>query len=367
MSKFKISNLSFSLMFICLLNSTLLGIIFPYVIHEANTSVCISLGISYFIGLILIFVFLKIFNFLPDKNIFEKIDYVFPKVISKIVSFILMILVFGITTIIFWRLITFISSEFLIETPNLFICLLIVLPILYLFLYDFDVMSRLSTFCIFLGFFILAFNIISLFQQFDLSNFKPLLNFDFSHLSKSSLVFIFLFLIPAFLTLIIPKDNVIHNEKIGRSIVIAYSINFACIFLVFFTIIAVIGVDIASLFTYPSYIVLKTLNVLSFIHNIENINILIWILFMTYTTAFCLLFLKSGLYNLFRFNKKKLNIISVLGIFIPFISVILYILPYEVYFNNYKDVWIVFAIYVSVFLLLFIIYISGKFKLLLKK
>ena len=70
MNRYKISSLTFSLIFMCLLNSSLLGIIFPYILHESKTSFYISLGISFLVGLVFIFIYLKIFNFLTDKDIF---------------------------------------------------------------------------------------------------------------------------------------------------------------------------------------------------------------------------------------------------------------------------------------------------------
>ena len=64
MSKYKLSNLSFSFIVICLMNSTLLGILFPFMINNSKTSVFMSLVYSYFIGLLILILFLKIFKVL---------------------------------------------------------------------------------------------------------------------------------------------------------------------------------------------------------------------------------------------------------------------------------------------------------------
>ncbi len=367
MNRYKLSNLTFSLIFMCLLNSSLLGIIFPYVLWEVKTSVFISLGISYLLGLVLIWIFLRIFNFLPDKGIFEKIEYVFPKIISKIISLVLIGLVFLMVTFMFWRLVTFIAAEFLVETPNMLITFLLAAPLLYLIFYDFDVIGRFSVFCVFIGTILLIFNVITLMSEMDMSNLKPLLNNDFIHLSKASITFIFIFLTPAFLTLIIPKDNVINNEKIDRSIFISYTVGFVGVALVFFTIISVLGIEISNLYTFPSYIVLKTMNVLSFVQNIENIGILIWVLFITFGTGFGLLFLKSGLGEVFKLNEKKMRIFTIIFIFIPFLFIVIESLPYEIYLNKYKYVFAPLILYASVFLLILIVYLIAKVKLLIKK
>ena len=158
MNNYKVSCLTFSFIFMCLLNSLLLGIVFPFVLHESKTSFYISFGISFLVGLGFIFVFLRIFNFLPDKDIFKKIESIFPKWISKVISLVIIALVFGMAVIILWRLVTFISSEFLVETPTLFIELLLAVPLFYMLFYDFDVIGRLAGICLSISLFLILFN-----------------------------------------------------------------------------------------------------------------------------------------------------------------------------------------------------------------
>lgn len=360
MNKYKISSLTFSLIFMCMLNSSLLGIIFPYILHTSKTSFYISLGISFIVGLILIFIYLKIFNFMPDKDIFKKIEAIFPKWLSQLISIIIILLVFCITTIITWRLVTFISSEFLVETPNLFIGLLIAAPLLYAGSTDFDVIGRLATFCLGVAFLLLTFNIISLFSQVDINNLKPLLNFDLLHTGKSVIVFSFIVLVPAFLTLIIPKSNITNPNKITKSILSAYTLEMISIFLIFFIIVSVLGIDIANIYTFPSYVVLKTLSVLSFIQNTENISILVWVLLMTFAGSFCLLFMKAGIKNVFKLDKKKTQIFSLLFIFLPFLGIVLYMLPFEIYLNKFKYVSIPLIFNISIFTIFILVLIIGK-------
>ena len=77
---YKISSLSFTLMFICIINALLPGTLFPYMIYEAKTSVFISILINYFIGLVMILLFIKLFNYLPSESIFGKIKKIFPNI-----------------------------------------------------------------------------------------------------------------------------------------------------------------------------------------------------------------------------------------------------------------------------------------------
>ena len=52
MRKYSLSNISFSFILIAILHSSLLGILLPFMLHEAKTSVFMSLVYSFFIGLI---------------------------------------------------------------------------------------------------------------------------------------------------------------------------------------------------------------------------------------------------------------------------------------------------------------------------
>ena len=112
--------------------------------------------------------------------------------------------------------------------------------------------------------------------------------------------------------------------------------------------------------------VLKTLSVLSFIQNTENISILVWVLLMTFSGSFCLLFMKTGLKDLFNLDKKKTQIFSILFIFLPFLGIIIYMLPYEIYLNKFKYVSVPTLINMSIFGMFIIIYLIGiivnKFK-----
>lgn len=72
-------------------------------------------------------------------------------------------------------------------------------------MYDIDTLARISTFCLFIGAFLFFNNVLSLLGQVDFSNLLPLLNKDFSHLSKSSVMFSMLCVVPILSLLVIPK------------------------------------------------------------------------------------------------------------------------------------------------------------------
>ncbi len=369
MTNYKLSSLSFTFIFICIINAMLPGTLIPYMLITAKTSVFISIFIGFLLGLLIIFLFFKIFDFLPEYSLFKKIDYVFPKFVSKIIVSIILLFMFIFAVFVFWRYSTFISLEFLAETPNSLITLILILPVIYSTMYDIDTLARISTFCVFIGAFLFFNNVISLFGQNDFSNLLPLLNKDFSHLSKSSVMFSMLCVVPILSLLVIPKNNIVDKENVKKSILIGYIINTICVSIIFLCIIGVLGIDVSILFTFPSYEVLKTINMFSFLDNIENINILIWVLFMTLSLQYNLQTIKTGLYEIFNVKTKKKQYI-VMGIIISLlIGVIIYLIPYENYINKYKNMYAYspFILLVLSVIIVSFVYVCGKIKMKSKK
>lgn len=362
MNNYRISSLSLGFIVICLIDSTLLGIAFPYIIRESTTSFVFSLIISFIIGLLYMFVFIKIFDFMPEKNIIEKIETIFPKVIAKIVNSLMFFLVFLVLIIIFYRFSTFISSEYLTETPAPVISILLAGPLFYAMFKDIDTAARCATIIIFTIIFLFIFSRITLLTQIDLENFKPIVFNEPLDIIKNAFYFSTLQMVPLFLALMIPKNNITDPEKITKHLIFAYLFSYFIIVTMLITIVGLLGVKIASLYTFPSYVVLKNLNILNFIKNVENFSVLFWIMFMSFTTAICLVFMKNIIYTTYKIkNKRKLNI-SMIILFIAFIITIIVLLPYENYINKYKNLYanIPFITYLGLFILVFISYIIGK-------
>lgn len=362
MNNNKINTFSFSFILICLFNSSLLGILFPYIINNSNNSILYNIIIIFFTGLIYLFIYYKIFSFLPDLPLSKKIENIYPKIISKIINIIITILVFFIVIIIFWRFSTFITSEYLTETPGWMISILLALPIYYASYKNVDVAGRCASDIIFTIILLFLFSRISLINKIDIENFKPII-FNGKDSLITSVISSTLLVMPILTTLIVPKNKIV-DKHFKKAIFISYIFSFIIFSLILLTIIGILGKDLASIYTFPSYVVLKNLNIFNFIKNIENFSVLFWIMFMSFTCSFNMFFIKSSVKDTFNINKNKtLNIIMTI-IFIVFLSIIIYILPYENYINNYKNAYAIipFIIYIVLFLIIFISYIIGTIK-----
>lgn len=353
--KYKLNNVTFSIMFGILINSTLLGILTPFLINNTKSSVLISLFISFILGFIFLLLFFKIFNYLPDKNIIEKIDYLFPKSISKLINFIILIIVYLFLIIIFYRISAFIETEFLPEVPSFITPIMLSLPIIYFSCFDINTAGRVGIISFIISIIMYLINIFCLFNNLDFNNFLPLFSTNILNISKYSLIYIIVYLTPLFLILLIPKSNIINNDKTNKYLLISYIISFICSSLIMFVIMGVLGYNVSSLYKYPSYAVLKTMSVFSFLDNLENLNILILVLFMSYTCGFSLLFIKS--LASYLTNKKK-NFINIIlsSLIIILLSITIYTISYETYLTklhiNYTYIILVISImYILIVLL----------------
>ncbi len=354
MNNYKISNLSFSFIVLCLINSSLLGMVFPYLVRTSNNSILYSLGISFILGFIILFVFLKLFNYEPDKTLTEKINYFFPKPIAIVINIIIDLLFFLMVIIIFWRFSTFISSEYLTETPSYLITLLLASPILLAMLKDFDIAARCATIIIIGVLILLIFSRTTLFTYIKIDNFKPII-FNLKDSVKGSGVLTILQLMPLFTALNIPKNKIINNTKTTRSLIFTYMFSFSIISSMIITIVGVMGINTASLYSYPSYVVLKNISLLNFINNIENFSVIFWIMFMSFTCAFTLYSIKVSISKTFNINSNKVLNIIILILFSIFIGLILFMIPYENFINKFKDAYVIIPFYI--YSLLFVIFI----------
>ena len=359
---YRITSLSFTFIFICIINAMLPGSLIPYMIMNANTSLFICILISFILGLVVIHFFFKVFDYLPEYSLYNKINYLFPKFISKLLVFIILLFTFIFGIFVFWRYSTLISLEFLVETPNFLIVLILILPIIYTTLYDMETIAKVSTFCIFVGGFLFINNTFSLIKDINLSNFLPILNDSIVKLSKNSIIFLVLNVVPILSLLVIPKDNVIDKEKVKKSVYVGYIINSVCITLIFVCTVGVLGINLSRIFTFPSYEVLKTINMFSFLDNIENINILIWVLFMTLCLAYNIQAIKIGLYEVFNVRSNRKQIISLGLIIVLLISIVIYLIPYENYLNksNVNYIYVPFILLCLSIIIVSFVYIYGK-------
>ena len=100
------------------------------------------------------------------------------------------------------------------------------------------------------------------------------------------------------------KDNLKFKD-----VSIGYILGCLSIVFVIFVILGIYGGDFASILRFPEYLILKKINILDYISNVENILIMEWIINIIIGSLFCSKVLKDDL------NKRSFLLILI-GIFI---------------------------------------------------
>jgi len=228
--------------------SLFIGLGITKIINNARTDAWICIILGTVIGLFINYLLTK----MPDNNV---------KVMKYVSSFALLLLV--ITT-----LTKLISSVYLDRTSNI----LVMIPFIILVLYSglknrYALMKVISILTIiYVGIMIFAAG--SLIPTINLDEFKPILINSPSNILLGSIEYALYSIAPM---LVMPDFKNSYNYKV-------YLLSSLVILGIFVLIIGNLGIELASSYRYPEYMIFKNIAILDFIENIENILFFIWII-----------------------------------------------------------------------------------------
>ena len=226
----------------------------------------ISILIGIIIGLIPFSIFEYIKNKYPNYNyiILNKKLFKYGNIINLIILIGCIIL----STCIFWILVHFANSLFLYKTNPLIISIAFIIPICYASTKEMHIISKVSLIIFYIS---VIFNIMimtGLTSEIDISNIKPLFE-NKSKIIETSLIFTALNITKIFFLNIIPKNKVInHSSKINYLTYFITTINLLDIAL---SSVCIFGIDLATIYEYPAFQILKRVNILGIISKLESI------------------------------------------------------------------------------------------------
>lgn len=314
--KNKISTLQiFSLCWQVML-SVNIGIINYISLSSVNQDGWIAIIISSILGIIPVILYLYLMNYRPEMNFTQLNEYLFGKRFGKIINTIITLLIAFCVVLYFNNLNNFITSQYLHKTPTLFGIIIFSIPVIYLLNQNLTTIGRTGFILFIFGIILLGLTLFGLVGQVDLSNFMPILEHNYSDIFKTSLTIIPYTSFSIILLLSIPKKDIIDSEKLNKRVVFAYFTSFIVVFMACFFVVGVLGNDLAKLYQYPEFHVLKRISIGGFIERVESTLSLRWIFYIFTTLVFGLYFIKQYIKTTFKIKKeKKLNIVSsVVGI-----------------------------------------------------
>lgn len=267
----------------------------------------LSLIIGFIMGLVPLFIFIKISSYKPELNVVDKINDLFGAK-GKIINIILGLCVLFLCVLNFWTLTNFTSSQYLNKTPTIIIGITFLFVIIYALSKGIKVIGRFSLILLY-GFIILFIvSVIGLFNQVSLDNLKPFLQND---LLKGAISFFTYNCLSLFLILIIPQKNAAKTMAMG-CIVSGISLLIQLAF-----VICIFGAPLASIYQFPGFYTLKQVSFFTTGSSIEGILSIQWFFDL-------IIFIIVGIYYV---NKS-------LSIKIPYIVPIVVLALSEYIFKN---------------------------------
>jgi spore germination protein KB len=231
--------------------------------------------ISGIIGIILSFIFLylilKFNDYEKDLNIFGKLDKLYGKYIGNLISIILVILSILYFIYLLWSQNIYVQNKYLEETSSIITTLFFLLPVLYLVKKDMKVISKVSIAVFFVTIIELLFSYLNLFNKIDLNNYLPIFNSKTSDILISSIKYASYSITPVIFLLVTPKNQINNPDKLNRNLYIFNLISGIKFLIVVSFLIGIFGIDLSKLFYYPEYSLVKKINTLNFIQNVQNI------------------------------------------------------------------------------------------------
>ena len=137
MNEEKVNSFSICMLIFGLTKASFFGVGFEYVYKNSHTSSLLSVitGIT-----LVIFI-----NLIKEKSIILRIKDNFPKVISFIINLILSLCALFYAAMALWRIIDFLASQYLTNTPTILTSVLVIGIIFYTLIRNKEVLTRFAT------------------------------------------------------------------------------------------------------------------------------------------------------------------------------------------------------------------------------
>lgn len=317
MNKDKINSFSLSTILFMINLAILFGIINSYLLNTSKTSTPISLLLGYLLSVILSLIPLKLFNTNENLNLSQKTKKAFGK-LSVLINIIYILTSLTLYILITYRLTSFISSQYLIETRKEFLLIPTLLITYYIANKGLETTTRLSQISFFICIAIFIFDALGLLTHINIQNLFPIISTSKHNILKSALTFSIFSSVPFTFINITNKNNLSDKKKFNKYYHTMHIISFIVITLAITITLGVYGIHVTNLFDYPLYTVLKKISLFNFLDSIENASIMLWPLALIIASSTILLFINNILDSTTKHSNKIKKAIPIISFIIPY-------------------------------------------------
>lgn len=309
----KVSSTQISMLLTLICLSMYIGLSDVILLRKANNGVLIGIIIGAIIGLIPILMYLKINNTYTNLNIFEKNKKLFKKPIANIFNALIFLFYLFLFNVSIRASVIFVTSKYLQNTPFYFVGILILITVFIISLKGIEVISRISQISFIISLILVIIIEVLLFHYIEIDNILPII-INKKYVFKIIDAAIYEACSSALLSILlltINKDKIIDKKRFNKTFLIFYLISQIALLVVMFYVVSCFGFNMATLFRYPEYILLKKIGITSSGLHIENLLAFRWlfyILALCYTSFFGInTYLKT-----FNISKKTNYILIIL-------------------------------------------------------
>ena len=271
---------------------------------NAKNDLWLAYLLGVFLAIPLIFIFARLQSLFPDKNLFDVIEIIFGKYLSKILILIFVWYVFYeavMTTEVFTF---FIRTVVFPETPSLVIAIMFFSICSYIVKNGIEVLARFGELFIIIPVLLIITIFVLLLPDMKLSNVTPILYEGINPVYKG-----------AFLFMEFPLAYIVSFTfifKLNKQKNSAYKIYFygfligsIILFIIYVLVLLVLGAYHASVLYFPTYTVVSLINIGNFLQRFDIIAAIIYLIGI-YIQASVLLFVTcKGISKLFVFSDYR--------------------------------------------------------------
>lgn len=312
----KVTHIQIGMFLFLICSSIYLGVSDIILLRKAGDEVLISMLVGTILGLIPVLMYLKINSFMPRLNIYEKNKKLFGKILGSIINVLLIVMYMVFLSMSTRAVVIFVTSKYLQNTPYFLVGLLVIITSLIICFKGIETIARISQMS-FIASIILVITIeLFLTKYIEIGNILPIFTGDnyikdifdgaIYHASSCSLF--------SMLLLSINKSKVINEKKYNKTIIIFYLLVSLALTLVMFFVTSCFGYEMATLFRYPEYVLLKKIGVSNSELHLENLLAFRWIFYMLSLSNICVYSLIKGVKSFINNKKISTVIIIILSI-----------------------------------------------------
>lgn len=293
------------------------------------------------IGLMFVWLYIKVGHLFPDLSLDQVIEKVFGKWLGKLINFTFFFWAFSSAAQVTFYVGDFIKTYWMPETPLVALNILFAMIVILAARLGVETFARSAELLFILFLFLLITLIVFISPQVDLQNIQPVFEKGITPVIKASLFYVSTFSLSPVMFLMIFPSFISDRKAAGKAFYIGTLLGGIILITVILLNILVLGPDFVARNNAPSYALAKKINIGGFLTRIEAILAFTWVI-TTYIRSVMYFHVSVVVFaNLFEIKDYR-SLIAPLGMLMIVLSLIVF--PNAQYVADFnKDIWLFYA------------------------